>query len=355
MRHLAIFLLLLSGSDYRLALPGYVYQFPRDHGVHSDFKLEWWYWTGHLKTATGKEFGYELTFFRTGLGNEFPNPSRWRADDLYAAHFALSDLQAGQFHYFEKLSRPGPGTAGAGEDTLDVWIQDWSARLVDGRILLRASGGGIDLSLDLTPAKPVAIHGTDGVSQKAAGRGRASHYYSLTRLATLGQLVLEGETIPVSGLSWMDHEFGTNQLTDEQVGWDWLSLQLDNGEDLMIYGIRLKNGALDPFSAGTVVAEDGSLTHLARSDFELLPGRIWRSPRSKSLYPVQWRIRIPSLQAELRVETRLDNQELVTRNSTRIAYWEGAIVIDGTWRGREVKGIGYLEMTGYGEGSRPAI
>ncbi len=355
MRYLAIFFLLLSTNDYRLALPGYVYQFPRDHGAHREFELEWWYWTGHLKTAQGREFGYELTFFRRGLGNQFANPSRWRADDLYPAHFALSDLDAGQFHYFEKLSRSGPGSAGASPDTLDVWNQDWSARLVEGRIQLRASDGAIEISLELTPSKSAAIHGLDGVSQKAAGRGKASHYYSLTRLETKGQLALGGETLSVSGLSWMDHEFGTNQLAEDQVGWDWLSLQLDNGEDLMIYGIRLKDGSMDPLSAGTVVAKDGALTHLRRSDFELLPGRTWSSPRSKGVYPVQWRIRIPSLQAELRVETRLDNQELVTRTSTKIAYWEGAVEIDGVWRGKSVKGLGYLEMTGYGEGSRPAI
>ncbi len=355
MRHLAILLLLLSGSDYRLALPGYVFQFPRDHGVHSDFKLEWWYWTGHLRTAEGREFGYELTFFRTGLDNQFANPSKWRADDIYPAHFALSEIDSGRFRYFEKLNRPGPGGAGAKKGTLDVWNQDWSARMVDDRILLRAAGEGIELVLDLTPTKPVVIHGADGVSQKAAGLGRASHYYSMTRLETVGHLVLDGKKEAVSGLSWMDHEFGTNQLGQEQVGWDWMSLQLDTGEDLMIYGIRLKDGSLDPYSAATVVALDGSATHLSRSDFELTPGRTWLSRQSESRYPVQWRIQIPSLQVDLRVETRLDDQELVTRNSTRIAYWEGAVEIGGTWRGKDVTGVGYLEMTGYGEGSRPAI
>ncbi len=348
-------LFLLWASDYKLALPGYQFEFPRDHGSHPEYKLEWWYWTGHLGSSEGREFGYELTFFRIGLGAEADNPSSWKATDLYPAHFALTDLGAGRFHYFEKLNRPGPGVAGAATGRLDLRNQNWTARMADGSIYLQASEDGVEIDLAMTPSKPPVIHGRDGVSQKAEGAGRASHYYSLTRLQTTGTVQVQGQRHVVTGLGWMDHEFGTNQLDSGQIGWDWFSLQFENGEDLMIYGIRLADGSLDPYSSGTVVAGDGSTGHLPRDEFSLLPGRVWTSPESGGDYPVEWTIRIPSMEADLNVRPLMDGQELLTRRSTMVAYWEGAVRVEGTWRGRPVKGRGYLEMTGYARDSRPRI
>ncbi len=344
----------LAWPDYRAALPGYRFEFPRDHGSHPDFKLEWWYFTGNLRNEAGRRFGYELTFFRTGLEDAVRTPSRWQARDLYPAHFAITDPEQERFVYYEKLNRTSPGVAGAAEGTLEVWNENWVARLEEGGVRLRASQDGSAVDLWLVPEKPPVIHGTDGVSQKGSLPGMASHYYSWSRLATSGELRLGGERWRVEGLSWMDHEFSTSALEEGQVGWDWFSLQLEGGEDLMLFQLRRKGGTVDPRSAATVVSVSGEGRHLSDSEFELEPAGYWTSPRSGGRYPVRWRIRIPGLGAELEVEPLMDDQELVTTSSTGVVYWEGAIRVTGRWRGGEAKGSGYLEMTGYG-GERPEI
>ncbi len=348
--------LLLLISSYRLALPGYQFEFPRDHGNHPESKLEWWYYTGHLDTPEGRSFGYELTFFRTGVQRDSANPSRWSVADLYPAHFALSDLDGGRFHYFEKLNRQGPGIAGAIEGRLEVWNENWRAFWQDGVIRIEASEGEIGIDLVLELAKPPIIHGRNGVSQKSEAEGRASHYYSLTRLLTRGQLRYGGEVFEVTGESWMDHEFGTNQLDAEQVGWDWFSLQFGTvGEELMLFQIRRDDGSIDRHSAGTAIDLDGRPSQVENEEFRLRPLEFWVSPRTSSRYPVRWRIEIPSLEADLLVHTLLPDQELVTTRSTGIAYWEGAVKVSGIWKGRPVEGRGYLEMTGYQKGMRPRI
>lgn len=351
-----LLLFLLLAPEFKPALPGYQYEFPRDHGSHPEYQLEWWYWTGHLRSHDGREFGYELTFFRSALHNHYENPSRWRVRDLYPAHFALSDLGAGKFHFFEKFNRSGPGIAGARVGSLDVWNENWSARMSEeGEFALSAQAGEIRLELTQTSEKPPVVHGRGGVSQKAEGEGRASHYYSMTRLLTSGTLTYGGRRLQVNGESWMDHEFGTNQLAPDQIGWDWFSVQLENGEELMIYGIRRKDGSLDPYSAGTAATVDGRSVHLKREEFTLEPRRWWTSPKSGGRYPVAWTIRIPSLDVELRADARMDDQELVTNRSTNLAYWEGAVSVKGRWKGAPAKGRGYLEMTGYAPDSRPDI
>jgi predicted secreted hydrolase len=340
---------------YRQALPGYTYAFPHDHGAHRDFKLEWWYYTGNLRAEDGHQFGYELTFFRTGMDRIYDNPSTWRVGELYMAHFAVTDVTAKKFHYFEKLNRAGPGIAGASEGALNVWNENWSGRLEGVAITLVASAGEAAIELSLEPKKRPAIHGIGGVSQKAEGPGRASHYYSLSRLATRGVLRLGGTTFEVSGESWMDHEFGTNQLTEDQAGWDWFSIQLDNGAELMLYRMRNRDGSIDPHSSGTIVERDAGTRHLRISEFTAAPGRRWTSPKTGTSYPVEWTIVLPGRSTELRVTPLLDEQELVTTRSTGIAYWEGAIEIRGTWEGQPVTGHGYLELTGYAEQHRPKI
>lgn len=340
---------------YRLALPGYTYVFPRDHGAHPEFKLEWWYYTGNLRSTDGHEFGYELTFFRTGMDQSFENTSAWQIRDLYMAHLAITDITENRFYYFEKLSRAGPGIAGAGAGTLDVWNQNWSARMDANAMKLVANAGEGALDLKLDPQKKPAIHGANGVSQKAEGAGRASHYYSMTRLSTKGALRIGARTFQVSGESWMDHEFGTNQLTEKQAGWDWFSIQLDNGTDLMLYQLRNRDGSLDPYSSGTVVAPDSRTIRLRLADFAASPGRKWTSSKTGTSYPIEWTIVLPGRATELRVTPVVDDQELVTTRSTGIAYWEGAVRITGTWEGKPVTGKGYVELTGYLEQYRPRI
>jgi predicted secreted hydrolase len=339
--------------QYRPALPGYVYQFPRDHGSHSEYKLEWWYYTGHLRADGGREFGYELTFFRAGVDNRVESASAWTINDLYMAHFAITDIAGGQFLYEEKLNRAGPGIAGAAKEDLDVWNENWSARGSGEKVMLRAKGKSMAVDLVLDPLGPPVIHGTDGVSQKAAGEGHSSHYYSIPRLKTEGTLVIGDLKFSVTGESWMDHEFGTNQLGQSQIGWDWFGLQLDNGINLMLYRMRNSDGSIDAYSSGTIM--DGDARHLDRAAFSATPLRTWTSGKTGTAYPVEWTISIPSQSSELRVTPLLEDQELVTTRSTGIAYWEGAVRVSGTWRGKPVEGRGYLELTGYLEKYRPRV
>ena len=211
------------------------------------------------------------------------------------------------------------------------------------------------MHLSLLPTAPPVIHGSQGISRKGEGIGRASHYYSLTRIKTKGQIRIQGETREVEGLSWMDHEFGSNQLQDQQIGWDWFSFQLPESLDLMLYQIRLQDGKIDPHSSGTVVLPDRRIRTLSPSDFFIRVFQFWKSPNSGAWYPSGWEIFLPAQGLFLRVLPWVADQELLTTKSTRITYWEGAVSVAGTWQGRPIQGAGYVEMTGYDRRFPPRI
>ena len=339
-------------SAWKAADPGYMLVFPRDHAAHPDHRIEWWYYTGNLRASDGsRRFGYQLTFFRVGVDRQPLNPSRWAVRDLYMAHFAVTDVERGAHHVAERLNRAGIGWAGASTETLHVWNDGWAVTVEEGeqrihRLVAASDDGGLALDLRLEAAAPPVPHGVNGFSQKGAEVGNASHYYSLTRLPTTGRLTVGGETVEVGGLSWMDHEFGTSFLEPAQAGWDWFSIQLDDGTDLMVYVMRRIDGSRDPRSSGTIVSPAG-VTHLRADDFRLTPGRRWTSPASGAAYPVAWRIAVPPYGLELDVAAAVDAQELETGRSTGVTYWEGAIDVRGTRDGAPVTGAGYLEMTGY--------
>jgi predicted secreted hydrolase len=336
-----------AAEAFRLALPGYTYSFPRDHYAHEEFRTEWWYYTGHLRTQGGEEYGYQVTFFRNGLAEARANPSRWTARNLYLAHFALSDVSRKTFRYFERVNRAAMGQAGASEEELRVWVGDWNLSGDGTTQRLRAREGEFAVDLALTAQKPPIIHGQNGVSRKGAGRGQASHYYSLTRLKTEGMLAVQGRAQPVTGSSWMDHEFGSATLAPGQVGWDWFSLQFDDGTDLMLYVIRKADGDSDRFSAGTWVRADGRSTLLRQSDFTIEPLEHWVSPRTKGRYPIRWRLRVAPMALDAIVTPAFPDQELDTAKSTRVIYWEGTVSATMTLAGRPLRGRGYVEMTGY--------
>ena len=349
---LALVLLLAIGAplfaQYQRALPGYRYEFPRDHFDHPDYKTEWWYYTGNLKAADGHRFGFELTFFRQGVNRDGDAVADWDVHDLYLAHLALSDIDGRRFYHTERLNRAGPGIAGASLQSRKVWNGNWQVKWSGGEQHLRAIGNDFTLDFVLRPGKPPVIHGRNGISQKGAGEGNASHYTSFTRLETAGTIELNGKSYNVAGAAWMDHEFFSGGLDRDEVGWDWLSLQLDDNSELMLYRMRHKDGSVDPYSSGTYVDSAGHSTFLARQDFEMTPvGETYTSPASRASYPVSWNIVIPSLALNLQVETPLPSQELTSANDASPAYWEGAITIRGARQGAAVSGVGYLEMTGY--------
>lgn len=336
------------GAQYRTALPGYRYEFPRDHFNHSDFQTEWWYYTGNLRSTDGHRFGFELTFFRQAVDRDPAKAATWDVHDLYLAHLALSDLDGGQFYHAERTNRAGPGLAGISEKDNRIWNGNWQIRWQGREQKLEAVDERFELHFTLRSEKPPVIHGENGVSRKAEGAGRASHYISLTRLAAEGRIEFAGKTFDIAGLAWMDHEFFTHQLQAGQAGWDWLSLELDDRTELMLFRIRRSDGSIDPYSAGTFVDAQGTSTHLRVNEFTLQPvGDTFTSSITHAVYPIQWKITVPKLGIELEAQTPLPSQELASVTKLAPSYWEGAITLAGHKGGSPLNGVGYLEMTGY--------
>jgi predicted secreted hydrolase len=279
---------------WKVATPERRVALPADHASHPDYKIEWWYYTGNVATSAGRRFGYQLTFFRVGVDPQPANPSRWAIRDLYMAHFAVSDLASKRFHAFDRLQRPGAGWAGAAVDRYEVWNGAWrAAAQPDGAHRLQAKSGDVSADFVVSGTARAVTHGLDGYSRKGRDPSNASHYYSLPRLDTRGVITIGGERFEVTGLSWMDHEFGTSMLEPEQVGWDWFALQLADGRDIMLYQMRRRGGARDPFSSGSIVAPDGRVTRLEAGDYTLEPLETWQSPETKTRYPVRWRVIVP--------------------------------------------------------------
>ena len=328
----------LSGENtagYARAIEPREFRFPEDHGPHPEFRTEWWYYTGNLSTREGRQFGFQLTFFRSAFAPSMPErSSKWATRQAYLAHFTVSDVEGKQFRSFERWSRGVLGLAGSQGEPFRVWLRDWSTE----GMRLRASEDNIALDLTLQPGKPPVLQGERGLSRKSAEPGNASYYYSLTRMPTSGTIRLGSDRFPVSGLAWMDREWSTSSLGRDQVGWDWFALQLGDGRDLMLYQLRRKDGTADSMSNGTLVSPTGESRHLGLDDFELEVLERWKSPRSGAVYPAKWRLRIPSADLDLTIEPLLADQEL----DVSFRYWEGAVRIAGSFRGR-----GYVEMTGY--------
>jgi predicted secreted hydrolase len=267
---------------------------------------------------------------------------------VYLAHFALTDIGGRAFHHDGRVNRSGPGLAGVDAESGSIWNGNWSTRIEGNRHSLQATAARFRIALELDSQKPPVINGLNGVSQKAEGVGQASHYVSLTRLVGKGTVEVDGARFAVDGSAWMDHEFFTNQLGRDQRGWDWLGLQLDDGSELMVYRLRRSDGTADPFSAGTVVAPDGRVTHLRAGDFSMTPaGETWSSPASRATYPIAWRVTVASRGLDLAVRTPLSSQEMIGRRGFTPTYWEGSVRVTGTRGNAAVTGLGYLEMTGY--------
>ncbi|MGH7873635.1 MAG: lipocalin-like domain-containing protein [Candidatus Binatia bacterium] len=338
----------LSGFTYQLALPGRKLSFPADHYSHPDFRTEWWYYTGHLATDSGGHYGYQVTFFRFGMRDrqkEMKEPALFT--DLYMAHFALSDIAANKFIFRERINRGYGGKAGAATDRYAVWNEDWKVEGDGGNHMIQVKDRGTELRLRLKSLKPAVLHGRDGLSQKGEGEGRASYYYSLTRMESAGELRINGKTEKIRGTSWMDHEFGSSQLREDQVGWDWFSIQLDNQAELMLYLMRRKDGSIDSYSSGTLIKPDGTTRSLSSREFHIDILEHWKSPKSGANYPMKWKVAIPSEQIELEITPPFREQELITNRSTRVTYWEGAVAINGKFQTKPIMGQGYVEMTGY--------
>jgi predicted secreted hydrolase len=345
-------------EGYARASEPRLFAFPDDHGPHPECRTEWWYYTGNLATAGGRRFGFQLTFFRIAQAPPTADarPSKWAADQVYMAHFALTDVAGGRFHPATRLVRGALDLAGATARPLRVWAEDWSAE-GDGDdalpMRLRATEGHVGIDLVLDGGKPLVLHGERGLSRKGSETGDASYYYSFTRMPARGTVRVGAEHFAVTGTAWMDREWSTSALGADQVGWDWFALQLSDGRDVMVYRLRRRDGSIDPFSAGTIVGADGLARALYAAEVMVEPLGWWTSPRGGTRYPAGWRIAIPREALALEVAPLVADQEF----AEPVRYWEGAVRVRGQARDGAVEGVGYVELVGYADapgGDAPA-
>jgi len=321
--------------------------FPADLGPHPTFHTEWWYYTGNLLAENGQHYGFQLTFFRRALA---PQPllqgdvpvarsSEWADNQLYFAHFALTDVAQNTFHHAQRFSRGGANLAGAQSKPYRVWLEDWEVREIGpNQVELKAREGEIALELVIESLKPPVLQGERGLSPKSEGPGNASYYYSFTRNQASGVVQTSQGSMDVSGQVWQDHEWSSGAMGPEAEGWDWFSLQLADGREVMFFRIRRTDGSIEPVSAGVIVEVDGRTRRLTRDAVQIEVLDYWQSPTSQARYPSKWNLAIPEAGMELIITPLIANQEL----QTLFVYWEGAVRIEGSQRG-----FGYVELTGY--------
>lgn len=338
-------------TGFLKALEKIKFEFPKDHGLHKGFQTEWWYFTGNLKTDDNKLFGYQFTIFRSQLKpkKEKRNAS-FASNAVYMAHLALTDAENNKFYYFDKFSRENEENTFVKLNPFIAKIDQWKVFENDNdfqkleNLKIIAKEKNIELDLDLKIVKPFVFQGDEGLSQKGKGIGNASYYYSATRISTKGKIKINKNKYIVSGNSWLDREWSTSALSQNQEGWDWFSIQLDDFSEIMIYNLRQKSGQKDPLSKGVIVFENGNYKKLDSDDFIIEVKDKWKSPRG-GIYPSKWNILIPEYKIELELKPLIKDQEL----DFFIRYFEGAVKVLGFKNGNKISGTGYVELTGYAE------
>jgi predicted secreted hydrolase len=339
---LALTLLRCAAADeFAPVLEGRQLVFPADSGAHPDYRTEWWYITGWLTDAQGRERGFQVTFFRIGTGIGADNPSRFAPRQLILAHAAIADPVTGHLLHAERVERALAPLAGAAIGHTRAWIGDWVLALEDGAYRARIGADAFELDLTLTPAGPPQLNGRDGFSQKTPDPTNASFYYSRPQLAVSGRLRVAGENLRVTGHAWLDHEWSSEILPEVAQGWDWIGINLTDGGSLMAFRMRQRDGST--LWAGGILRQVGQAPQvLAPEQVRFVPRRRWQSPRTGADYPVEWDLEIADRRLSLR--PLMDDQELDGRRSTGVVYWEGAVRL---FEAEREIGRGYLEMTGY--------
>ncbi|MDP1739814.1 carotenoid 1,2-hydratase [Polaromonas sp.] len=336
----------MAGSSPLWALPARTLKFPRDFGAHPDFRTEWWYVTGHASTAGpaagAREFGFQLTFFRSRVDATQGMESKFAARQLIFAHAAITDVQGKKLWHDQRIAREGFEVASASTQTMDLKLRDWTLQSQGNTHTARLTAADFALNLQFTETQPVLLQGKQGLSRKGPDEKQASYYYSLPQLATRGSLQLKGQTFEVTGKAWLDHEWSQEVLHPSAVGWDWIGMNLDDGSALTAFRLRDKDGNA-VWDGGSFRPAKGDVYAFSRGEVIFNPQRRWKSPLSQASYPVEWLVRTPA--DTYTVRAVIDNQELDSRQSTGAIYWEGlSELIDN--KGQRV-GRGYLEMTGY--------
>ena len=345
-------------EGYKRATGPRAFIFPEDHGPHPGYKTEWWYYTGNLFTESGRQFGYQFTIFRNQLNppegdtDSLAFGKNWKTNQLYLGHFAISDVQNKSHVFEERYSRGAAGLAGAQSDPYRIWVEDWEIRRIDFNsatnknfpVQITASmEDGPSLNLSVSPDKPLVLQGEQGYDRKGEGVGNASYYLAFTRMQSSGSIKIDGESFEVSGSSWMDHEWSTSALDVGQEGWDWFSIQLSNGYDLMYYQLRNQDGSVSKFTTGSLISPEGEKTTISPSDVQIEVLDRWESPHSKSVYPSSWKMEIPKFDLSLKMTPLFPDQEM----NVSVRYYEGTLSVSGEMNGEEIGGNGFIEMTGY--------
>jgi predicted secreted hydrolase len=326
---------------YERAIDIRSWSFPRDHGSHPNFKTEWWYFTGHLKSGT-KFYGFQLTFFRFANRDLKELKSDWAPDQVYLTHFTITDESESKFYKYEKLNRDSFGISGSSSDTLRVWNGSYVAELIDTNIEIRASSPKTKLQLSLKQDSPVILNGNEGLSPRGPKGGQASYYYTIPKLVGKGTLELNNNSIKVTEASvWMDHEFFTIDESEHK-GWDWFAIQFDDKSTLMVYQLRDQNGKKTGYSSGTYLDKNGGILRLKAGEITLTPIEYWRSNKTNIRYPIKWNIKIPSLGIDIYTNPTVKNQELVLERLIKLNYWEGRCTVNGSHNGQA-----YAELVGY--------
>ncbi|SMO45863.1 lipocalin-like domain-containing protein [Gracilimonas mengyeensis] len=347
-------------EEYLRATGPREFVFPDDHGPHPGFRTEWWYYTGNVFTEEGRQFGYQFTIFRSQLtppdstSEDASTQNNWNTNQLYLGHFAISDVAEEDHIFEERYSRGAAGLAGAQVDPYRIWLEDWEIRRVnpngsddkDFPVRIKAKmEDGASIDFTITPSKPLVLQGEDGYDRKGEEEGNASYYLAFTRMDTEGTITKDGEEFDISGSSWMDHEWSTSALDESQEGWDWFSIQLSNGYDLMYYQLRNDDGTVSTFTTGSLIDPAGNKTTITPEDVELEVQDTWLSPHSGAEYPSQWTMRIPRFDLQLDLATLFPDQEM----DVSVRYFEGTLSVSGNMEGKSLGGNGFIEMTGYGE------
>lgn len=351
----------MGGSNlkgYKQVTGPRAFVFPQDHGPHPGYKTEWWYYTGNLFTKGGRQFGYQFTIFRNQLNppqgdsDSLAYEKNWNANQLYLGHFAISDVQNQDHIFEERFSRGAAGLAGAQSDPYRIWVEDWEIRRMDSNgasdknfpvQIAAAMEDGTSINLSVSPQKPLVLQGEQGYDRKGAGTGNASYYLSFTRMQTEGTITINGNQFEVSGSSWMDHEWSTSALDEGQEGWDWFSIQLSNGYDLMYYQLRNLDGSVSRFTTGSLINPEGEKIVINPGDVQIEVLDRWQSPHSNSVYPSSWRMEIPKANLTLELQTLFPDQEM----NVSVRYYEGTLSVSGKMNGEPIGGSGFIEMTGY--------
>ena len=344
----------LSSADttgFEKAVKERKFIFPDDNGAHPSFRTEWWYFTGNLSTKEGKNFGYQFTIFRNAISPfKQDTASAWRSNQVYMGHFTLTDIDNDKFYFFERFSRDGNKLAGVEANPFKLWLEDWTvcetgkSNYQFPEVRLSAKEKDVSVEFNLELLKSIVLQGENGLSKKSNDAGNASYYYSATKIKTSGKINIDGKEYLVDGFSWLDREWSTSALSQNQKGWDWFSLQLDNNTELMYYQLRNKDGSIDASSKGSIVLPDGLKENLKPEDVSLKPTGEWKNNTGK-VYPSGWKLSIPSRNIELDITPAVRNQEL----NVSVKYWEGSVLINGTYAGKNVSGRGYVELTGYAD------